>query len=147
MRFRTKEVESPDNPSEYLKTPWGTTVKRPEIDIELLDSDEDSLFDLSAIIDSGADITMVNAEYALSLGVSLHKIPDVDVKGVTVVAKGKPAIIKVHLTKLGDTLDLPVLFIDKPTVNILLGREVFFQRYKIRFCISEGFFEIKRISG
>jgi len=145
MRFETRTIPSPQDPTKPLLTPWGTEVRRPEIHIELLDSIGDAPFDTWAVVDSGADISMVNVSYALSLGIDLSKIKEIEVKGIyNESVKAKPSKVTFRFTKLKEEIELPVLFIDSQNVNVLLGREVFFSEFKIRFNIAKGFFYVEK---
>lgn len=146
MEFPTKSVPSPHDPSKPLTTPWGTEVRRPEIHVELLDSIGDAPFDTWATVDSGADVSMINASYALALGIDLTKVKEIEVKGIyNEPVKAKPSKVTFRLTRLKEDIELPVLFIDSQNVNVLLGREVFFEKFKINFNLSKNVFEIKKL--
>ena len=58
--------------------------------------------------------------------------------------EAKPSKVTFRLTKLKEEIELPVLFIDSQNVNVLLGREVFFREFKIRFNIAKDFFYLEK---
>jgi hypothetical protein len=145
MRFRTTPVKLKEGSSLiYLKTPWDTVIRRAEIKVSLLDTQDDKVFDLSVIVDSGADVTVISSSYAVSLGVDLTRIKEVEIKGISHCVKGRPAKVKIHLPQLKDTFEIPVLFVDDPMTDMVLGREAFFDRYSIRFDTSNDYFYLIR---
>lgn len=144
-KFKTSIIEDSKDPSKPLRTLSGAIVRRPLLKVELLDPIGDAPFATRAIVDSGADVTIVNAEFALALGIDLAHTPEIEVKGIYNEAiRGRPANVKVRLVDLRDEIELPAIFVYSDNVNILLGREGFFEKFNIRFCISRDFFEIKK---
>ena len=143
--FQTSIIPDPKDPSQPLKTPNGQTIRRPLLKVELLGSDGDALFETRALVDSGADTTMVNAEFALALGIDLSTEKEIDVKGIYAEPiKGRASHIRLRLVDLNVEMTLPAIFVYSGNVNVLLGREAFFQQYNVRFCIAKNRFEIKK---
>jgi hypothetical protein len=86
------------------------------------------------LIDSGADTTMMNTEYAKLLGIDLNKAIKKEFLGIgdsRVSTYISSVTMKVkHFDKLIVT---PVAFTDSPSVDILLGQEDFFESFRIKF--------------
>ncbi len=123
----------------------GKMVKRPLLEVALVDVSGDSVFEGVALIDSGADTTMLNIQYAPILGIDLTNAKNKNVRGIgsgSVPTKESSARFK--FTRLGDEVELPVWFVDSGNVNILLGREVFFEQYRIKFEIDHDTFEVTK---
>ena len=123
----------------------GKMVKRPMLELELLDFKGNKVFDSLALVDSGADTTMVNAQYAVALGVDLSKAKDREVMGI---GDGKVPVkvgtFSFRIKRIGDEVKVPAWFVDSPNVNILLGQEVFFENYRIKFEKDHDTFEVTK---
>lgn len=111
----------------------GKVVKRPVLSL-LLRGKDGGRFEASAVIDSGADTTTLNIQYAEALGVSLNRGARRDIIGI---GTGKVAIFQAlfpfTIKEMGIGLQVPAWFVDSQNVNILLGQEVFFDMFKIKF--------------
>ena len=122
-------------------------VKRPMLELELLDFKGNKVFDSLALVDSGADTTMVNAQYAVALGVDLSKAKDREVMGI---GDGKVPVkvgtFSFRIKRIGDEVKVPAWFVDSPNVNILLGQEVFFENYRIKFEKDHDTFEVTKFT-
>ncbi len=123
-----------------LKDSRGRMVKRPVLILELKAKDG-SILEVPAIVDSGADTTTVNIEYAAALGIELGE------KGLILgIGKGKVERRAGHLPfKIKQTdfeLDVPAWYIDSENVGILLGQEAFFDSFRIKFEKDHDTFEI-----
>jgi len=120
-------------------------IKRPMLELELLNQKGEFVMNALALIDSGADTTLVNVQYASPLGVGLGNTPKVDIIGV---ANGKvstcTAVFRFRIKETGDELEIPANYIDSSNVNILLGEEVFFDKFKIKFEKDHDTFEISK---
>lgn len=144
MKFKTTPI------SDIYGTPLldsrGRTVKRPMLEVELLDKSGSKISgDSLGLIDSGADTTMLNMQYAPVLGIELTKAKEKSVRGIGPgVVPTKVSTARFRFTKLQEEIELPVWFVDSPNVDILLGREVFFETYRIRFEIDHDTFEITK---
>ena len=96
------------------------------------------------LIDSGADTSLMNSRYAELLGIALDDLPSkqfIGIGGVPVTTRCGEVVISVR--HLGGTLHLPVAFTDSPSVDVLLGQEVFFDAYHIRFLRDDNLFEME----
>ena len=145
-RFKTTLIPDHSDPTKPLLTPAGKSIKRPLLKIELLDASGDSLFDTPALVDSGADITMINAQYALALGIDLSKIKEINVFGIyNDPIKAKPADVDIRIPVLKTVIRTRALFVYTEKIDVLIGREDFFEKFSIRFKLSEDYFELKLI--
>ncbi|MDE2018834.1 MAG: retropepsin-like domain-containing protein [Patescibacteria group bacterium] len=135
MKFSYLEVVGP-------KDTRGKSVKRPVLMIELKTQDG-SVLEVPAVIDSGADTTAVNMEYAEPLGIKLN-----DAKEILGIGKGKvPTKIGNLPFKIKHTdieIDVPAWYIDSENVGILLGQEVFFENFRISFEKNHNTFELTK---
>ena len=123
----------------------GKMVKRPMLELELLDKKGNFVLNALALIDSGADTTMVNIQYASPLGIDLTNAPTTDVMGVADgVVLTRTATIQFRIKQTGDIIEIPANYVDSNNVNILLGEEIFFDKYKIKFEKDHGTFEITK---
>ena len=120
----------------------GRIVKRPIVQIELTGKDG-SKIEVPALVDSGADTTTLNIQYADYLGVVLNQNAQKEIMGI---GKGRvptfPAVISFRIKGLDESIEVPVWFVDSENVNILLGQEAFFETYRIKFEKDHDTFEI-----
>ena len=128
-----------------LKDSRGRMVKRPVLILELMAKDG-SILEVPAIVDSGADTTTVNIEYAEALGIELGE------KGLILgIGKGKVERHAGHLLfKIKQTdfeLDVPAWYVDSENVGILLGQEYFFDSFRIKFEKDHNAFEIMPVKN
>ena len=125
----------------------GKTVKRPMLELELLDLKGNKVFDSLALVDSGADTTMVNIQYATALGVDLSKANNREVVGIgNSKVPVKVGTFSFRIKRMGDEVKVPTWFVDSPNVNILLGQEVFFENYRIKFEKDHDTFEVTKFT-
>ena len=88
--------------------------------------------DSTALIDSGATISVFRAEVALNLGLDLENGEEIWLGGVGGHIKGY--IHKVKVEVAGKIFLCPIVFSHEYLVSFnLLGREAFFQQFKIIF--------------
>ena len=124
----------------------GKTIKRPMLELELLNKKGESVLTALALIDSGADTTMVNKQYAIPLGVDLTNATKVDVIGIADgMVPTRTATLRFKIKQTGDELEIPANYADGKNVDILLGEEVFFEKYKIKFEKDHNVFEIVKV--
>jgi len=125
----------------------GKTIKRPMLELELLNKKGESVLTALALIDSGADTTMINRQYAIPLGIDLTDAPEVDVMGIgDGIVPTQTATLRFRIKQTGDELEIPANYADGKNVDILLGEEVFFDKYKIKFEKDHNTFEIVKTS-
>ena len=133
MKFAYSEVLG-------LKDSRGKNVKRPVVMLELKALDG-SILEVPAVIDSGADTTTINLQYADALGIKLGAE-----KQIIGIGSGKVSVrvgnLPFKIKHLGLELDVPAWYVDSENVHILLGQEVFFEMFKIKFEKDHDAFEL-----
>ena len=112
------------------------------LELELLSVDNKKINALGHI-DSGADTTTINMQYASALGI---KIEDSKKREIMGIGNGKVTAfisnLKFNIKGTDWQVDMPVWFIDSENVNILLGQEIFFDTFKIKFEKDHDTFEL-----
>lgn len=99
----------------------------------------------SGLIDTGADHTLINKEWAKALGIDWKS----GTKTSSIGIAGNPTTIYLHeieieIPRLANSKQIiPVGFIDSPNVGILLGQVGFFDNFKITFERYKNFFEVE----
>jgi len=120
----------------------GKMVKRPVLWLVLTAKDGEKI-DVPAVIDSGADTTTLNIQYAKFLGLDLDIAKQRDIMGI---GKGRvpvcPGSFSFKIKEMGNELEVPAWYVDSDNVNILLGQEVFFDNFKIKFEKDHDAFEL-----
>lgn len=120
----------------------GKLVKRPILNLEITGKTGNTL-EVIAVIDSGADTTTLNIQYADFLGVVLDKTKPQEIMGI---GQGKVPMYRgtfaFTVKDLGEKIEVPAWYIDSDHVNILLGQEVFFERFRIKFEKDHDAFEV-----
>ncbi len=97
------------------------------------------------LLDSGANITLMNKEWAKALGIDWKKGMQSSAYGII----GKPVPIYIHqleieINKISNSRkQTNVAFIDSPNIGILLGQIGFFDKFKVTFEYSEKTFQIQ----
>ncbi|MCX6716333.1 MAG: retropepsin-like aspartic protease [Candidatus Taylorbacteria bacterium] len=110
----------------------GKLTKRPIVELELIGEKEN--INTLGLIDSGADTTMMNVEYAKVLGIDLSSANKKEFIGIghsKVTTFISSVTMKVKY--FDKTITTPVAFTDSPSVDILLGQEDFFEYFRIKF--------------
>lgn len=93
--------------------------------------------DVSALVDSGATISVFKEDVAISLGIDVEKGEEIYLGGVGGHIRGY--VHKVKAEFAGKTLVLPVVFSHEYLVSFnLLGREGFFEKFDILFEERKG---------
>lgn len=124
----------------------GKIVKRPILELELVGKDGLKTSTVG-LVDSGADTTMLNIQYANLLGVRLDKKNTRNVLGVgngTVLVYVSNFRFKIK--QMGDKeIEVPAWYVDSNNVNILLGQESFFEIFRIKFEKDHDIFEVNPV--
>ena len=118
----------------------GNVLKRPIVDVEISNGKHKRTF--VALIDSGADRIHMPSYIASILGIDREKCPRVTSMGISMEGTAgflSELTFRIH----GQTAPFtaPVVFIDTD-IPVLLGREGFFDKYRIRFEQDHDIFEI-----
>ncbi|KKW21389.1 MAG: hypothetical protein UY64_C0022G0014 [Parcubacteria group bacterium GW2011_GWA1_51_12] len=117
-------------------------VKRPLLRLKLLGKDGDQ-FEAFALVDSGADTTTLNIQYADALGISLERANPKQINGIgNEQVDAHVGMFPFEIPDMGIKLEVPAWYVDSKNVDILLGQEVFFENFKIRFEKDHNAFEI-----
>ena len=136
MKFKYTATMAPDTKGRY--------VKRPLIELEILGKDVS--VKAFGLIDSGADTTLMNIEYAKRIGIVWG---DGRVKSfVGISGPSEPCqlgVVPIKVKYFDEPIDLAVAFIDSPAVDILLGQEDFFERFRIKFEKDHDVFELSAV--
>lgn len=120
-------------------------MHRPLIQIEL--SNHDKSIPTSALVDSGTDTTMVDAEIASELGINLRLCTEIPVSGIG-KTKGRKCDVNLTLSQNGVALyikDMSVVFVENLPFGVLLGQKDFFNAVDIRFEKRNNRFFLKKI--
>lgn len=121
----------------------GKMVKRPILNLEIMGKNGEKI-EVVGVIDSGADTTTLNIQYADFLGVRLNPSTSQKIIGVgqeeVSVFRGEFAFT---IKGLDDhVVKVPAWYVDSKHVNILLGQEVFFEQFRIKFEKDHDTFEV-----
>lgn len=129
----------------YTTTPFtdmaGRLIQRPLVEVTLFGPS--GHISALALIDSGADSTLIRVDYARALAIPLDPRHVKDFVGI-----GRERIpcflAPVTLTIAGfePQFTLTAGFIDSPSVDILLGQADFFEIFRITFDKIRGVFEL-----
>ena len=96
------------------------------------------------LIDSGADTTMLNIQYADFLGV---KLDEKNTRNILGVGNGTVLVyvstFRFKIKQIEDKeIEVPAWYVDSNNVDILLGQETFFEMFKIKFEKDHDTFEV-----
>jgi hypothetical protein len=118
----------------------GSYTKRPVVEVELSRGNHRRKF--LALIDSGADQIMMPAAIAEAFAIDRAKCPRRTSLGVSMEpVEGFISHLTFRIAQQADAFDAPVIFIDTD-VPVLLGREGFFDHYRVKFEQDHDRFEI-----
>ncbi len=133
MKYKYISVFPPDK---SLK--W---IKRSIITIEVFGKKDSKKFD--ALLDSGADCSLFNKEVAEVLNIDLSNSKAVKFTGISGQINGyRLEKVKIRVDGTTKTVEIPISFVDSPTVSLLLGQEGFFDKHRIKFEKNHDAFEI-----
>ena len=118
----------------------GPLLYRPIVEVELFGM-KGSLREL-ALIDSGADRSMLNKDTAEILGIDLTHATTRRTIGITGMTSVYLTEVEIKLEGSRAKITLPVGFIDSPYVSVLLGQQGFFDLHRITFEKDHQMFEI-----
>jgi len=129
LRFKYRSIERPQ--------PLGPKTA-PIISLRLFGRNE-TVFDTPALVDSGADYSVIFDEHAEILGLDLEKAEKTEVCGIGGKIMAWRLKIDAEISGKGEhrkfRFSLPFMVLPKPVENhpILLGRAGFFERFEITF--------------
>ena len=121
----------------------GRIVKRPMLELEFVGKDG-SKTNAIGLIDSGADTTILNIQYADFLGV---KLDEKNTRNILGVGNGTVLVyvstFRFKIKQIEDKeIEVPAWYVDSNNVDILLGQETFFEMFKIKFEKDHDTFEV-----
>ena len=118
----------------------GRMIKRPVLMLEIKTKDG-NIWEVPAIVDSGADRTQVNFEYAAMLGINLG--PRGDSVGIgDGRVEGYLGMFPFKIRNTDIAMEVPATYLKSGNVAVLLGREVFFDAFRITFEQANNSFEL-----
>jgi len=133
MKYRYTSFFPPDKTLKF--------IKKSIVSIEVFGPKDSKKFD--ALVDSGADCSLFNIQVAEVLGINLSNARPARFTGISGQIDGhRLEKIKIKVDGSDASVEIPVCFIDSPTVSLLLGQEGFFDQYRIRFEKDHDTFEI-----
>jgi hypothetical protein len=109
----------------------GPLLYRPIVEIEIV-GPKGRLREL-ALIDSGADRSMLNKDIADIVGIDLTKATARRAIGITGATTVYLTEVELKLGGARGKMNIPVGFIDSPYVSVLLGQHGFFDLHRITF--------------
>ena len=146
IKFKYSPVVDPAASGGFLLDSDGKMVKRPILWIELTENIGKTKIKVPGIIDSGADTTTVNIQYADILGIELDKKNPRQIRGIGEGTVTKyQGVFPFAIKELDIKLEVPAWFVDSKNVDVLLGRQVFFDVFKIKFEQAQDVFELNQI--
>lgn len=122
----------------------GHLLKRPVLKLELTTTGGRKIYPIG-LVDSGADLTLVNIQYAKELGIDVSALKEKSMRGIdegTVTTF--LATFPIKPVELGEEIIVPACYVDSKNVDVLIGQEGFFDAYKIKFEKDHDTFEITR---
>lgn len=117
--------------------------QRPFLEIQLVNGNKS--FNALGLVDSGAGMTLADADIAKVLEIDENMCAKKPVGGITGSnVDGFVANLDLYVKYLPDVITIPVLFVPKLRVGVLLGHDGFFDSYRIKFQTDSRSFEIAR---
>lgn len=133
----------------HVPRPDGTLRKAPYIPIYVRDS-EGKLYRWVALVDSGADCTVISKDTAEFLGLKEKESEAKSTAGIGGLVKVKNSVltfqIKDEREKYPLTVPVLVLQEDKADIPIILGRNGFFEHFHITIKQNEEKIILKKIN-
>jgi hypothetical protein len=90
-------------------------------------------FPTEMLVDSGAHHTLVDADVATVLEIDIKKCLEIEVGGITGSTTGYKHQISIDLIDLKDVFPADVIFVPKLGTSGILGQDVLFKRYNVKF--------------
>ena len=132
----------------HVPRPDGTLRKAPFIPIHVRNK-EGRVIELIALLDSGADQTVISNDLAEFLGLKQHKTPEGKTGGIGGKVKVNASALSLQLKGEHEShnLTIPVLVLqeDYEDVPPLLGRAGFFENFEITFKQAQERITLKKI--
>lgn len=100
---------------------------------------------LSMIVDSGAQHTLVHANFAQALGIDLARCPRRKVGGITGAGEGYVHPVRIQVLKMKEIITVDAIFLPDLGTTGLLGQLDFFERFSVRFEKRELAFYLREV--
>jgi len=130
-----------------IKRPKGNVVKAPHIPVNLITKSSMSI-EVIALLDSGADVSVIPQDIADLLGVDLTKEKEIS-RGIGGEVEVINTKIKINIKKGHENYDflIPVqIIMGDSKVPVILGRAGFFDKFKITFDQANEIVSLKKYS-
>jgi hypothetical protein len=114
----------------------------PLLEVEFVNGDKK--FAGRALVDSGAYMTLANAEIAKMLEISGEGCPRKPVSGIVGSTEGFVKEVSLNVKYFEGKITIPVLFVEGLRAGILLGHRGFFENYRVKFQADQNIFEITK---
>lgn len=88
---------------------------------------------ISALVDSGSEATMFDAELANGLGIDISKHPTGVVSGVGGERAAFVAPVRIAIDRFGEAFTCRAVFVQNLPIPGLLGQDDFFRNFDVRF--------------
>jgi hypothetical protein len=121
----------------------GKLTSRPFLDVEIHYKDTKP-FRTTAIVDSGSDITLMDAELAEYFGIDELTCEQVALSGVTGKSSGFVGYVAIKIEGFEEMIPQTVIFTRELKTGILLGQQCFFAYFRITFDKANNIFELER---
>lgn len=125
LKYKYKTIERPGLPD----------IKSPSIPIRLVAESGGISFDTLALLDSGADLSVVTKDIAEALNLNLD-VKETTSIGIGGKVKSKETTMGIRVGHGSETYTfrIPVMVVfDHIDFSVLLGRKGFFEKFKIEF--------------
>lgn len=99
-----------------------------------------------AIIDSGADITVMSSEVAEAIGIDAATCEKKFVSGIGgIPQEGFLCDVDLKVENISGSVTIPVLFVPGLQFNYLLGQYGFFEHFRVRFDKDRDIFALMKV--
>ena len=122
------------------------SVKAPHIPVNLISKSLMSI-EFIALLDSGADVSIIPKDVAELLGIDLTKERDIS-RGIGGEIEVINTKININIRKGHESYDLTIpvqVALNGNTIPVILGRAGFFDKFKITFDQSNELVSLKRV--
>ena len=114
--------------------------RRPLVEVTLYQGSRQAK--TSALVDSGADYCVFNVAYARLLHIDLASCKTTRMQGVSGVPMNTYTTTLAVAAEGLSTVQVPVMFVDSPGVDALIGQVGFFDQHRVSFDRGADTFEI-----
>jgi hypothetical protein len=125
LTYKYKTIERPEMPD----------IKSPSIPIRIIAESGGTSFDTLALIDSGADLSVVTKDIAEVLNLNLN-VPETTSIGIGGKVRSKETTMNIKVGHDSETYTfrIPVMVVlGHIDFSVLLGRKGFFDKFKVEF--------------